>query len=226
MNLILALALLVGAFSQQPVKIYLEAPDSTAAIAALRTACPDCSPVIKKEASDFVILVSAGTEGKFRFSVFENVKGSLLKDGDAASLADAVKAAVDIVRATPVAPPPSGKATVFVYRYRQFTGSALKPAVYCDEIELAGMENGRVFAVELDPGKHTFRSNDKQAEVQMNCEPGKEYYLRIEIATGFWKGHGRVVVMMPEQGVAEIKKVKWLDASDVRAPKLVRIADK
>jgi hypothetical protein len=34
-----------------------------------------------------------------------------------------------------------------VYRYKQFVGSALSPSVWCDETELARMENGRYFTV-------------------------------------------------------------------------------
>src|SRR5689334_2091556 len=33
----------------------------------------------------------------------------------------------------------SSQATIYVYRYKQFVGSALSPSVYCDETELARM---------------------------------------------------------------------------------------
>ena len=42
---------------------------------------------------------------------------------------------------TPDAKP--SKATVYVYRDKQFVGGALAPSVYCDETELARIENGR-----------------------------------------------------------------------------------
>jgi hypothetical protein len=35
------------------------------------------------------------------------------------------------------------KATVYVYRYKQFVGAALSPSVYCDDLQLARMDNGR-----------------------------------------------------------------------------------
>src|ERR1700732_5345482 len=92
------------------------------------------------------------------------------------------------------------KDTVYIYRYKQFVGSALAPSVYCDETELARAENGRYFAVKLDPGKHTFRSNDKQSGTELDVKAGQEYFLRVEIATGFAKGHGRLVLMPAEQG--------------------------
>src|SRR5687767_13140165 len=62
------------------------------------------------------------------------------------------------------------KATVHVYRYKHFGGGALEPSVYCDDVELARMDNGRQFSVKLDPGKHTFRSNDKQGRIELDTK--------------------------------------------------------
>ena len=62
----------------------------------------------------------------------------------------------------------SQKATIYFYRIKQFAGAALEPSVYCDDKELARMDNGRYFGVTLDPGKHTCRMGDKQTgEVDM-----------------------------------------------------------
>lgn len=109
------------------------------------------------------------------------------------------------------------KAMVHVYRYKQFVGGALEPSVYCDEVQLARMDNGRYFAAMVDPGKHTFRSNDSQSGIELDTKAGQEYFIRVEIATGFAKGHGRLVLMSPEQGSYELKskKLKPLDASKV-----------
>jgi len=119
----------------------------------------------------------------------------------------------------------ASKATVYFYRYKQFVGSALAPSVYCDETELARAENGRYFTVTLDPGKHAFRSNDKQSGTELDVKAGQEYFLRVEIAAGAMKGHGRLVVMSPEQGGYEIKssKLKPLDSDKVVNPKLVSV---
>lgn len=114
-------------------------------------------------------------------------------------------------------PSSPSKATVYIYRYKQFVGSALAPSVYCDGSELARMENGRYFAVKLDPGKHTFTSNDKQSGVDLEVKAGEEYFMRVEIAAGFAKGHGRLILMSPEQGSYELKsdKLKALDEDKV-----------
>ena len=111
----------------------------------------------------------------------------------------------------------ASKATVYIYRYKQFVGGALEPYVYCDETELAHIDNGRYFAVKLDPGKHTFRSNDKQSGIDLDAKAGQNYFIRVEIATGFMKGHGRLVLMSAEQGSYELKssKLKPLDAGKV-----------
>ena len=108
------------------------------------------------------------------------------------------------------------KATVYVYRYKQYAGSALAPSVYCDEAQLARMENGRYFTIRLEPGKHVFHSNDKQSGVELDAKAGQQYFIRMEIATGFMKGHGRLVLVAPEQGAYEMQsKLKPLDASKV-----------
>jgi hypothetical protein len=107
-------------------------------------------------------------------------------------------------------------ARVFVYRYKQFVGSAISPSFYCDEVQLARMENGRYFVVTLPPGKHEFRSNDKQSGIEVDAKEGQDYYIRVEIATGFAKGHGRLVATSPDQGSYEIRKLKALDPDKIK----------
>lgn len=113
--------------------------------------------------------------------------------------------------------PAQQKSVVYFYRYKQFVGSALAPSVYCDEAQLARMENGRYFAVNVDSGRHTFRSNDAQSGVQLDVKPGQEYYIRVEIAAGMMKGHGRLILTAAEQGRYELQsnKLKPLDANKV-----------
>jgi hypothetical protein len=113
------------------------------------------------------------------------------------------------------------RATVYVYRYKQFVGSALSPSVYCDENELARMDNGKFFVVKLPPGTHIFRSNDRQAGITVDLKGGQEYYIRVELAAGFMKGHGRLLWVGPEQGTYEIKNLKPLSADKVKDPQRV-----
>src|SRR5581483_5096049 len=121
----------------------------------------------------------------------------------------------------------SAKSTVHIYRYKQFQGSALAPSVYCDDTALARMEDGRYFSAKIEPGKHVFHSNDKQSGVELDIKPGQEYFLRVEIATGFMKGHGRLVLVSTEQGNYELKssKLKPLDANKVEDSTRVSVAE-
>jgi hypothetical protein len=119
----------------------------------------------------------------------------------------------------------ASKAMVYFYRYKQFIGYRAKPSVYCDEARLAKIENGRFFAVRLDPGKHTFRANDKQSGVELDVKAGQVYYVRVEIIDSFLKQYGRLVLMAPEQGAYEVKKLKPLGAENVRDKTRVVVED-
>ncbi|MGC2197913.1 MAG: hypothetical protein WA628_24800, partial [Terriglobales bacterium] len=90
-----------------------------------------------------------------------------------------------------------------------------------DDREMARMENGRYFVVKLEPGKHSVRSNDKDSGVEVNMKPGAEYYIRVDMQTGFWKGHGRLTMILPEQGEYEVKQAKALNDADVKDRELV-----
>ena len=113
------------------------------------------------------------------------------------------------------------KPTIYFYRIKQFAGSSLEPSVYCDEKELARMDNGRYFGVTLAPGKHVCRMGDKQTGFEIDVKGDETYYAKVSIEAGFWKGHGRLTLIQPEQGGFELKKVKLLGAGKVRNRELV-----
>lgn len=140
------------------------------------------------------------------------------------SIASAQQPAVNTAQGPSASQDSNSEATVYVYRYKQFVGKALSPSVYCDENELARIENGRFFAVKLPAGAHVFRSNDKQAGIDVDLKAGERYYVRVEIATGFMKGHGRLVSVAPEQGAYEIKNLKPLDSDKVKDSQHVTLA--
>jgi hypothetical protein len=125
--------------------------------------------------------------------------------------------------ATPAAAQQDGNATLYFYRIKQFSGSALEPSVFCDEKDLARMDNGRYFGVTLAPGKHTCRMGDKQTGFELDVKPGQSYYAKVSLEVGFWKGHGRLTLIQPEQGAFELKKVKPLGADKVKDRTLVTV---
>jgi hypothetical protein len=183
---------------------------------------PICSPVIKRDAADFVLLLSSSRD-ELSLSLFETATGGLLKEATVESVGSAVALALREIRdhSAPTTSTPKrssvGRATVYVYRYKQFIGRAIESSVYCDDAQLARMDNGRYFAVEVAPGTHVFRSSDPQSGIELRVEPGATYYLRVEIAIGLVKGHGRIVLVQSEQGSVEIKKLQRLGSAKVNA---------
>ena len=108
------------------------------------------------------------------------------------------------------------EARVYVYRYEQLYGKAIRPSLYCDEKEIARLQDGRYVALALKSGKHEFRSNDAQSRIDLDLKPGEHYYIRLDLATGLLKAHGRLMLMLPEQGQAEFKRLKPIDKSMVK----------
>jgi hypothetical protein len=95
-----------------------------------------------------------------------------------------------------------------VYRQRRFVGSALAPSIYVDDQQVARVGNGRRFTAKLTPGTHAIRSDDKSSLVSLDVKPGQDYYIRIDEATGAWKGHGKLTLLQSEQGKPEYALVK------------------
>lgn len=114
-------------------------------------------------------------------------------------------------------PGTEAKAVVYVYRNRNTSGPPPNsPSVFCDEQELARMQNGRYFSVRLDAGKHSFRSTDGQSVADLDIKAGQTYYIRGEVVPVRLKPRGRVTVMSPEQGASEARALRPLDAGMVK----------
>ena len=98
-----------------------------------------------------------------------------------------------------------------VYRQRRYAGAALAPSIFVDDKEVARVGNGRRVGIKLSPGSHTVRSDDKSSAIKLDVKPGQEYFVRVDEATGFWKGHGKLTMLIPEQGSAEYKLQKPIE---------------
>jgi len=98
-----------------------------------------------------------------------------------------------------------------VYRHRRYAGSALAPSIYVDEKQVARVGSGRRLTARLSPGSHSIRSDDKSSAISLDAKPGQEYFVRVDEAMGFWKGHGKLTMLMPEQGAAEYKLQKPIE---------------
>jgi hypothetical protein len=116
---------------------------------------------------------------------------------------------------SPAASSPASAATesafLHVYRQRRYAGSGLAPSIYVDDRQIARVGNGRHVCVRLTPASHQIRSDDKSSAISLDVKAGQEYYIRIDEETGFWKGHGRLTLVLPEQGSAEYKLQKPIE---------------
>jgi hypothetical protein len=109
------------------------------------------------------------------------------------------------------------KARVYVYRYKQLLGAAAEPRIYCDQVELVRMDNGRYFSILLPPGKHLFRSSNKQSGIEIDVKAGQTYYLRVDMVSGFYGGpHDQLVKADPEQAAYELKQLKPLGNDKIK----------
>ena len=112
-------------------------------------------------------------------------------------------------------------ATVYIYRPKKLIAKALEPSVFVDGTELARMDNGRYFALKLPAGKHLVHLTDRKKGYAIDMGPGQTYFFRVGIEAGMWKGKGKITLDDPERGVAEIKKIKFIDQDKIKAPTMV-----
>ncbi len=127
---------------------------------------------------------------------------------------------------TPTNPPPQAPAAqaqtppatapevarLRVYRQRRYVGSALAPSIAVDGRQVARVGNGRRVTIILTPGPHSIASDDKSSAISIDAKAGQDYYVRIDEQTGFWKGHGKLTMLLPEQGSAEFRLQKPIEA--------------
>lgn len=115
----------------------------------------------------------------------------------------------------------SAKAIIFVGRLKDFGTRNWRPSIYIDEHEIARAQNGRFLIARVNPGKHAFRAEDPRFAVQMELKEGQCYFFRVEIASGAWKAHGRLVSVTREQGVEDRKRLEPIDVSHVKDKDMV-----
>jgi hypothetical protein len=107
------------------------------------------------------------------------------------------------------------KATMVVYRPREYMGAALRPTVVLDGKDLVNISNGKVFVAPLSPGHHTFEMDDKKSGTTVDLKPGEDVYLKIEIVPGFWKGGGKMTQVAPQQGNYEATRLDLIELKEI-----------
>lgn len=139
-------------------------------------------------------------------------------NGDAPAAPAAPATAAPAATAAPSNSPATAetKALVYVYRKKNFNTRNMQPSVYVDNEEVARMDDGKYFIIRLTPGKHSIEVNKGHSGAQIDMKAGEEYYFRVDIKAGFWKGRGEITYMQKEQGSLEVQKMKPLEPKWVK----------
>lgn len=107
------------------------------------------------------------------------------------------------------------KATIVFFREKHTVGSGLRPSVYLDGMEVERLSNGRWFSIEVEPGKHELGSSAKhEPHTIIEIEPGEIAYVQMIIATGTWRGGGRLLQVDPKQAEGVMRKLKPLHGDE------------
>jgi hypothetical protein len=111
------------------------------------------------------------------------------------------------------------KATMVIYRSREYMGAALRPTVVLDGKDLVNIGNGKVFVAPLSPGHYTFEMDDKKSGTSVKLKAGEEIYLKIDIVPGFWKGGGKMTQVAPQQGNYEATRLDPIELKEIEDPR-------
>lgn len=118
-------------------------------------------------------------------------------------------------------------ATVHVYRAPRYTASRDIIPFYVDNTQVASIQNGRYFSIELDPGRHRVRSQfsesagqvdtgDDDPGVDINVESGKVYFIRVHIEGCWGTCHIRTTQVDLEKAQQEMTRLKPLEPGYLR----------
>ncbi len=120
--------------------------------------------------------------------------------------------------------PAGDQAFAYFYRKKRVLGMALNTSVHVDRVEIADLDPGTYVKVPLSPGKHAFYSDEDDDTLQLDVEPGREYFFRIELQAGMWKGHGVLKLVDAKEGSGEFETWPLKLAKDIRKRDMV-VAD-
>lgn len=125
--------------------------------------------------------------------------------------------------------PDQSKASIYFYRFDvnvsdelgvAAIGMAPRPSIFVDDQLIAKLHKGHFFAVRLEPGKHTLRSSDRESALDLQVLAGEQYFIHVDYVPEPKRRRVamkcRLVANSGEQGRADIRKLKPLEAKHIR----------
>ncbi len=108
-----------------------------------------------------------------------------------------------------VGTPQPGKALVVFFRPKRGLGALIGFIVREDKTELGKLRNGNYFAVQVEPGTHTYVVHSETKDVTtIEAEEGETYFMMGEITMGFMAGRPNLSPSTAVNFQAEVAKLK------------------
>ena len=212
-------------------------PEATSRFQAV---CVDCQLTIRKDVAEYLVVVAKNSDSsgeQWLWTVYENVEGMLLQQGQTGLLDDSFgDAAKSIMRnwgpkefpgpdeefSTSLPPEMNEPGIVYFYRKEGMWSRSQNPVIYWGGQELAKLTKNKFFAVSLEPGIHGFSVNKElppEQRVRLQVEPGRTYFLKFSSANVFaGRGGPTFTLMNTKTAQEEFKKLKPEETKNIRAP--------
>lgn len=102
------------------------------------------------------------------------------------------------------------KSTIVFYRPAQFQAGARNVMLVDNKKQIKRIQSGQYIIHRTNPGKHEFRTDTMEIDksVTFETEPGKIYYVRLDLAVGLWTGSWILSRIYEDQALEQLKKCK------------------
>jgi hypothetical protein len=108
-----------------------------------------------------------------------------------------------------VGTPEPGKALVVFYRKKAFRGAGVRYKVRENDVELGKLSSGTWFALQVEPGPHTYVVHSEARDVTtIEFEAGETYFIAGTVTFGVFAGRPNLTPSNAEEFEAELAKLK------------------
>lgn len=114
------------------------------------------------------------------------------------------------IKTEPAVQPDTSFAMLYVYRPRNFTGSAINYNLHMGDSVICRVKNNSKFAIKLTQMGMTefWAGSDQKIVFKINVKPGKRYYIKCGVKVGFWAGMADMSMVPEEVGEVEYESVE------------------
>ncbi len=106
-------------------------------------------------------------------------------------------------------------ATIYIYRPRNFTGSAISYNIYLNDSLVCHIKNNTKYAIRVykEGSVELSAKTEQKRKVNLNLKFGGEYYLKCGVTMGVLVGRPDLNLIFPEQGRLDFEN---LDAKNTQ----------